>query len=573
MINRKFILKITTFLTTLICPVMLHSQNQDAVNISYEDNFNFSKTKFIVSDMAKFKRISNKGYGNIDVRYKDDNMPDSLKRAVEIATGVWKDYMNIKDSLKLDLYFDNTIEHDIITNVAYNLNVENGMYYPKSLYSKLGISGNTNNCDAEIKINSDIDWCIGIGTGNEINPKKLLLAMLQSIGRSLGYGSSVKKDKRGDFRFYFTNGISVFDKLVFSEDGKRMEDLTNKKRQEFKDFVLQKCGYLYALQKADSYKIYAPENFDEIKSLKYSANPSSIMYHGECIQSDLVVDEATINMLSSIGWNFNSEQPFKIVGEDIDETGITSAYQPHKFYIQSNGLPLSKHEWEYLLPLKTGGYKKISTSTNTTFTIPAVNDEEPYEHTIEGDICGIINFKGISDGKTIDCSYCITLELKPRILEVDIIDITPCSYDDSYYDATVDVYYQGSHYLHSYVEEEYSSLTKAYFSDSPYYARFKITDIDSLGEAYFNIVAKNDYGNDTYVQPLHGYYNQNASPVSVNEIERKSNITHIDVYSTTGQYLKRINKTSELKDMSKRLFILKIYNDNGKTITVKYLNK
>jgi len=84
---------------------------------------------------------------------------------------------------------------------------------------------------------------------------------------------------------------------------------------------------------------------------------------------------------------------------------------------------------------------------------------------------------------------------------------------------------------------------------------------------------KNDYGNDTYVQPLHGYYNQKASPVSVNEIERKSNITHIDVYSTTGQYLKRINKTSELKDMSKRLFILKIYNDNGKTITVRRILK
>ena len=71
--------------------------------------------------------------------------------------------------------------------------------------------------------------------------------------------------------------------------------------------------------------------------------------------------------------------------------------------------------------------------------------------------------------------------------------------DDPYlFNIDVDVYYEGSHYLDAYVEEEYSSFESAYFSDTPYYTRLHLKNVDSYGYAALNIKVRNQYGECNY---------------------------------------------------------------------------
>ena len=90
-------------------------------------------------------------------------------------------------------------------------------------------------------------------------------------------------------------GLSAFDKLIFSEDGKHLSDLDNSRPNELEDFVQQDCNYLYAAQKEARYRLYAPKQFDENKSLKYLSDPNSLMYYKDEGVKDLVIDEVTLD--------------------------------------------------------------------------------------------------------------------------------------------------------------------------------------------------------------------------------------------------------------------------------------
>lgn len=478
-------------------------ESQEVAMLRFGDDCNFGREKFVVSETAKIHRVSSSKHGAIEVVYKDGNMPDSLRRAVEIATNVWNDCINIGDSVYLHVYFDTTPENDIVTDIRYIQNVADRLYYPSALYRNMYSQGK--DFDSQIRINSSVDWCLGLGDDNGSNPKKMVPAMLQAIGRALGYGSSVKLTSRGNVGFYFRNGISVFDKLVFSEDGRRLENQSNKEVQEFLDFVQQEDGYLYVADKSESHQLYAPKVFEDNRSLKCSNDPSSTMYHGEWSSQDLVIDETTREILSTLGWNFHKESGLKIVGEDIDDTGITSAYQEHRFYIvKPDGMQIDDARWELLLPLDKGGNEIFSTSSDMDFVIPAISNEDKYRRGVEGDISGLVIFYGSSKGQPLTCYYNVTLELKPKILEANIVSRIPCSDDSTYYDVVVDVFYSGSHYVVSSIKEENSPWEITSFSNTPYYTRLKFDRVDSWSSANIQIITRNKYGSDTeslYLSP------------------------------------------------------------------------
>ncbi len=550
-----------------------HCQTIDT--LSFHDNFDYGLTSLVLSATSKPQRVSSTGRGNVEINYMDNNMPDSLKTAMQAAANIWSGYMNTGDVLYVDIYYTSTAMSDITTSVIYSLNVDEDTFYPSSLLRKLeNETSSTSSYDAQMVINSSINWCIGFGENNANNPKKLTLAALQSIARGLGYGSTIIKDKRGNLSFNMRNKISIFDKLIFSADGTRLESKVGASTSDLSSFVQPNVGYLYALKNSEHYKLYAPSVFDESKSLCRSCDSTSIMYHGNHIVNNLTIDDVTLELLSAIGWDFRKEAQVKIVGDGIDSTGIASAYVNHTFRLQTNGVTLSNHQWAYILPLKNGGCDTVATSTNSIITIPAIEDETIYERNIEGDICGTIVYNGLNVDEPVSCVYNITLELKPQIIDVVLLELSRTNTNNPYYfDATIGVYYVGSHYLHSYVEEEYSSLANVYYSNASYYAQLHLKDVNSYGGVWLHITSRNDYGSDTYVYEIPHYDYLRARYASIEKENSYIFNRFIDVYNATGLLIKRIDDLSELANMAKQLYILKIHNGDGTIRTIKYHNR
>lgn len=527
--------------------------------------------KVVPSDSSKSLRLSSMRGGKIKQEVSSE-IPDSLQTAVRIAKEVWEAY--ISDSLNVKIEYVSLSDIDTKVEVKYQLNIDDNIYYPLCLFRKLNPDDSSEKIDATIKINKNTNWRVGLGDYYVPNTKNLSYAMLQSFATVLGFTSSVKKDKRGNFKFNFINKISVFDKLIFSNSGERLENISSTSSTAISDFVQQDSGYLYVLKANEKYKLYAPEVYDEYKSLMYMLDTESLMYYNETDDStnkDLIVDDVTIDILNAMGWNIPNKD-FRIVGRDIDETGIASAYTNHTFYIQSTGMNITNHSWEYRLPLKSGGYVTIATATSQEFTIPAIINADIYEQTLEGDIRGVITFTGLYDNEEIKDTYNITLELEPCILSAEVVDISQSDNYDDFYNAIVDVYYTGCHYLYAYVEEEYSSYMNTYYSDRPYYTQLRLNDIDGYGYAWINIVVRNNYGSDNVILEI-PY--QTFATRSIKEINMINNNDYakIEVWDIDGKYYGSITTIKDLQKFDNDMLILKLYNDSGLLRTVKYIRK
>lgn len=572
------IVKTITALIAIVMSANLQSFSQDIVTVTFEDVCDYSHSNMALSETSKVKRVKSTGGGKINIEYVD-NMPDSLKMAIDIAVDVWRDYMNTGDTLNLRVAFSEIDGADISTDVIYRTNLDNGINYPQALYRKMFPDTSSQqgtgviNYDAILNVNSTTDWCVG--TESNDDEKKLVFAALQGIGKCLGYGTTLQYDRRKEnIKFFFAKGYSVFDNLVFSDDGSRLADLTNNDRQELNDFAQQETGYVYALRRDNAYKLYAPETYDEYKSLKSSCDPSSIMYYDDLGNVDLSVDRTTLDLLSEIGWDFGMTGLVEIVCDELGESGLGSAYESYTFTLNTS-LSFSSYEWHYILPIKGGGTEDVASSTSgTSFTIPTINEEDKYERTIEGDIRGTVSFTGYTqDGTKYTAYYNVTLELRPHIISANIVSITPCSYDETYYNVVVEVYYTGSHYLHLSLESEYSPSVDAKFSNTPYYARIMFTDVDSWGYAKINIIARNDYGSDTAMMEIPSSLNYATyNSLSIEDILHSRDLT-VKAYSINGVFLGEINNLEELKEKGEKLLILKVYSDNINVRTQKYICK
>lgn len=482
--------------------------------------------------------------------------------------------MPIGTSLDLDVVYEDVQDADIKAEVSYLASTNSSSettYYPLCLYRKMFDKIQADCPDAIIHINKNTNWSVGIGNSISPTSKNLSYALLTAVAKAIGFGASVQYDETKDnIVFPFPNGMSAFDKLIFSEDGKRLSDLDNSRPNELEDFVQQDCNYLYAAQNDTRYRLYAPKQFDENKSLKYLSDPNSLMYYKDEGVKDLVIDEVTLDLLNTIGWN-KPDNNIKIIGKDIGNTGITSAYQSHTFSIQTDNTEITEHQWEYKLPLATGGYETVATSSDTEFTTPSITDEEKYKHTIDGDIRGLITFTGKSNGENVTGTYCLTSELKPRILSTNIISITKNPKSSDYYDIAVEVHYEGGNYLHSTIEEEHSSIVNTVFSDTPYYTRLTFTGVDLYGSAQVTLTARNDYDSDTAVLEIPSITSSINNVIP--DINASNDYSSIKVFIPSGLYLGVVENICEVEKFNKELLILKMQDKNGRTKTVKYINK
>ena len=252
---------------------------------------------------------------------------------------------------------------------------------------------------------------------------------------------------------------------------------------------------------------------------------------------------------------------YSIASNDVANTGIASAYSSHSFYITPSSADFSKCSWSLVLTLADGSSVADCVSNEQTFTIPQISDTEKYEHSVEGEICGTIKFNGVINNKNIELSYPLRLNLKPRILSAKVLSTKTNPENSNYYDAVVEIKYEGSNYVHAYVEEDYSPLLKYYYSSTPYYTKMELTDIASWCDAWFNITVRNDYGSDNYVLKLS---HNNGAVDSVDKLYETSVLNEdvcIYVYGVNGKCLGIYNK--DKNSLPKGIYFLRYYNKNN----------
>lgn len=512
---------------------------------------------------AKVKRKSS-DKGNIVLIF-DEQIPDSVKIALEVAKDMWEAKLQNKYPIYISVSYS-PLDDDIavITDVIY---FENGDYAgsPTSLYTQLtGIKeGSMEVPDGYILFNSNIEWNCRYDS-NISNEYNISTMAVRAFARCLGFGSSIFEDDK-DIFIYSSVYPSFFDKLLYSNQEK-LADL-EQGEPEMANFV--KSNDVYIDTKNNIYKVYAPANFIQDKSLCFLEDDGSIMSANLGTGNiALSIDNSTIDILRTMGWELPVTGT-KIICDNISEDGIGSAYTSHKFSL-GNSQSVSSYSWKFYLKNKSGEFELIQSGSSSTFLINAVSDTAGKYINIDGDLEGKIECNFVQNGvKQTAIPFYVSLELKPTI--VSIKNLQRHEYDLYNFYLTFDVVYSGAESLSVEVEEEYNTATTVRRFNQPYIAHVNTGNLSSMSMTWVTIVATNKYGTtyETYeYEPTYGSWT-GGSNLIVTGIEEKL-IDHapskIELYSLNGNLIFSGDETSLNKIyLIPGIYIKKEKNRNGST--------
>lgn len=578
--------KIILIFSLLFFPFyLIGEESAEIEQLTFYDNFAQSSANesSVLLVLDKEMRVSsNAGKFNITL----ENVPDSIATCIYAAVDIWESV--IKNETPIYLTFNySALEsaNDVETIVQY-YTLDRSLFYPSSLFfNSISTRQNTNlTPDAYIYINNNVQWDCSHNDVVLPNTKNMTYAMLRAIATALGFGSSVTKRMVNDseiITFGLSRGHSVFDNSILSSSGSKLSDISNRGyrvNSALEAFVQPTSETIYTKTDEMQYKMYAPSTFQVGKSLVYLDNENSLMHHNLTAGDKfLQIDDTTIDLLRNIGWTFRSGKDVEIIGVGIDEFGIASAYESHQFQIQNNTAEqISDASWSFSLPLVSGNDSIIcQKSSDLTFEIPAIGDDDRYKININGDIYGEISFSGKINGVAVSDTYRISLELKPKIKSVTILrkeSNAPYASYNLYYI----VEYYGNNQLKVEIEEDYSYEIPTYIIREPFVAHIVTKDISSNYYSWVDITVENEYGSDTYTIELPPYSGSNEIDLSsinnISETINQSDISHIEVYNINGALILDAQNLSDMQLLDKGLYIIKLYSKK-ETIISKYLKR
>lgn len=580
--TKKLIL-FAIFLLTLLCAQEL--QSQTIVTLDYMDCFQANADSVASSRpiLPKTVRSSNKTALSFVLNY-DESIPDSISKSLEVATDIWRNSLNTNSDykIKINLKLGNLPDGvDVKTSVHYV--PYNNIYYPTSLYcSYIQSLPDTQNPDAVITINKNVNWYCGYNT-NSTTDYNLTYAFLRSIAIVLGFGSSIHQTTiRGNEIVRFNNAHpSLFDSFLESTNGAILADYKNMGTRQNPDILKFATGqfgdvYISGLVNDSTYRMYTPSTYENGKSLIYLNNSNSLMHYSlNKLDAILQIDTLTANVLNKLGWDVNATQVenFTIVGVDIPETGITSAYTSHSFNLEGKGKQyLNNRKWTFSLQSSDGSDTVVKeTYGDLNFSIDPLKFPNDYNVNINGDIYGKIIFTGDINGENVRIVYNLTLELMPEISAVNYVRNPNSGYDS--YDVICKVDYKGADYLYVSLEEEYSSLLRSQFVREPYYAHFSCKNISSNYYAWIDITVENQYGSDLYTIELPPFQN-NTKRKLYNKIDINKAVdgfSSIKVYDIHGLYIKTVKNLGETVGLPSGKYILNYYTGETLIKTSKLL--
>ena len=260
--------------------------------------------------------------------------------------------------------------------------------------------------------------------------------------------------------------------------------------------------------------------------------------------------------------------------DELASPFIGSAYKEYTFRLNTS-LAFEACSWRYILPLQGGGTEEVASSTSgSSFTIPALDEDNRYDSSASAELQGIISFVGWTANGAAHTATCgITLDMRPHIMQANIVSITPCAYDETWYDVAFEVYYIGSHSVHMYLELEFDPGMPSKFSDNHNYTSATFYDVDSYGYAKIHIEVKNDYGSDKTVLKIPGTMSHcQYESLTLEELLADGSCT-IEMYGIDGTYLGNVESMEELDESGERLVILRAYYGDTLVKTIKHLCK
>ena len=557
--------------------ISLTSYGYQKFVLGYCEKFSYGlDDEIMVSPILNKSKRLNKNAGIIEIT--TDNLPDSMITCIRAAADIWQSVLcNPKPII---LHFSSTLSTQVDVEISVGYFQKDGNAFPASyFYNFISERSEFDDIpDALITIHLGAGWSCDNATEAVYGEKNLTFAMLRSIGITLGFGSSVTSlIRRGEQIIHFgTNyGYSPCDYLIFSSSGKKLVDIPNigvSSSPELNKFVTDNSG-IYVLKMDADHLLYTPPCYCPYKSMIYLDNPGSLMYydllHGSKILS---VDDVTIEIINAIGWNVPKNTiELNIVGVGIEDNGLASAYTSHSFTIDNpSRADLVDCEWLYTLPLKDGTRKEIKRSFGEmTFEIPAIDDENKYDININGDIYGFIEFNAKCNGENVYASYKVSLELKPRILNVQFVSR---NYSDNqlFYDLYYNVEYCGSDYIEIEVESEYNPLLRVNRFSEPFLAHAVSRSIPVDYDSWIYIKAKNKYGSATKTISLPAGWSMENEILKIEEAEKSR---RINVYDAFGFYVMTIEAENELSRLQNGMYILNYIEDNQIVGISKYLKK
>lgn len=558
-------------ITCLILAISLSAIAQDSEIITYTDNFVYSgKAIQSMPLRTKAERLSAHA-GIIKPIYND--VPTQVQACISAAIDIWESMIETDKNVIIEFeYTDAAISNDIETKVIYYS--LNNKAYPSALYYQyVERPDSYDTADASVRINKNSNWDYSHYEISDDSKCNLTTALLRSIGIALGFGSSLK-DINGNPNFSIRRKFSVFDELIVSSDGESLTGCGNTTpyaNQALNNFVQCSDGHtIYVSQKDESKKMYAPSIYEPGRSLVFLDNYNSLMHYdlqpGTMMQN---VDGITTEILSQIGWQINRDKKVEIIGENIDNTGIASAYVPHKFnIINHTDSTISNIEWEFKLPLKDGSEEVVCSQKDaTSFEIPKIIDENKYDININGDIYGIITLVCQINNKYVKDIYRVSLELKPRIANI-VSDELPTVLEP--YSLQFSVEYYGSDKFTVAVEEQYGTFVLTRTIYEPFFSTVQTDNINPYFYTWIDITVSNKYGKTVKTLELPPL---NSAKRIAAEASMPNNYSHIDVYDGYGTKINTLTQYSEVKDLSSGLYILNICDKSTILKQIKYVKQ
>lgn len=555
---------------------IFNSYAQERVTYRFIDTFSTVQSDQTATSFApKESRQSSKS-----AKFKldlDSRFPDSLKTCINVAANIWEGAINAVEPINIKVIYEDFDEDiDVITDVIYAVPDDGSYALPSSLHKQnFGNVGNME--DASISINRRKKWDCSYDSSQK-NGRNATTAMLRAFGVALGFGSSVTKINN-TIRFQSTNK-SRFDYLIHSSSGKKLCDIKNP--SELTSFVQPPKGTtIFAKDnKGVNHKLYAPQTFEWGRSLVYLDDPQSIMHYNLSVgDKRFQIDNATIDLLNSIGWNMARHGDVEIKCDGIPESGICSAYQKYDFRLINNQSgQITNAKWTYSRTLLNGSDSLICTATETnSFTIPSVDDISKYGVNINGDIPGEIVFTGIVNGKPIKDSFRIYMERKPVIKNV-ILKGKWINPQKPTYTVFFDVEYSGTDFIAICVEEDESVGANFFYVREPFYAHVVARNIARGYYAWIDITASNKYGYVTHTleMPPIDLTTKPVKPSPGDDsiiIGTTDTDLRIQAYDINGNAICTVRNESELSQLKKGFYILRYYEGSQCVKQIKYIQK
>lgn len=581
-VNTKFHI-IILFLLSWFVSMSVNGQTRQT--ITFIDNLSQAQSTTDFNNQPipiKPERISSSA-GNIIFKF-DNSVPDSIQRAALIAADLWESKISnikpIRISMTMESLSDN---HDVETDVQYQDIDSLNMSIPLSLMvNKYGLVTTDSEIHGIIHLNITKQWDCGVSDSIYLDSRNVTSVTLRAIANILGFGSTAtQKIVRGNKIIGFSNDLhSPFDMLVFNTNNKRLSDIAigsaSRNNVALAAFSQpDENTFIFVKEPSETYKLYAPATFEFGKSLQFFTDSNSLMYYGTAIgERKFQIDNTTIDVLKAIGWDFESSE-IKIIGDGIDDTGITSAYDSHTFRLYNpDNHNLTDISWTFYLPEKSGNLKEIiSTNSVNEFTIPAIENEEQYAININGDIYGEISCSFYDNNEYKELTYRVSLELKPRILNV--YNIQKESTSNDFYNVSFTVDYAGADKIIIGLEQEYvvGTLTKIVYE--PFIAHVNIPHIYNGYYTWVDVSVENSYGEEYYTLEFEPFDSSNSLPElnsirNINDFEHQKDINSVAIFDINGNSITTLNSMQELESLPSGIFIVVCYS-NGKLVkTIKY---